>query len=659
MFEEYFFEKQRVINIFAQFHMRIEFSLKSIGYNNFNEQMMISDHTVRGEMFMGQTLMIHQPIRFENKMTGCLSLVSDMGEFHALEQRLLMIFLLLLGFVLSVALMVSGFLHRRVPIPLARFAVTTDEIARSGDYSQRVHARSGDELYTFAHGFNTMLEAVQQRDRELLEHKTHLEEMVAARTAALAHAKEAAEAANRAKSAFLANMSHELRTPLNAVLGYTQIIQRDPGLAETQRRSVATIKRSGEYLLTLINDVLDLAKIEAGRLELTPGPCNLEDFFTELSDMFRLRAGDKGIAFHYHTGSKLPASVEVDEKRLRQVCMNLLGNAMKFTEQGGVWLETDYQESALVIRVGDTGIGIPAGLREYIFKPFQQAGENQYKQQGTGLGLAISHSLVEQMRGRIELESKEGIGSVFTAYIPTAVLNTTALSTTKTTPRYAAVIGYTRADRREGPLRMLVVDDNADNRAVLRGLLEPLGFQVSEAADGAEAVALTATQNFDGILMDLVMPKLDGLSATSRILARSGQANRVIIAVSARAFEENRAESLAAGCRAHLSKPVAREVLLHTLQTHLPLHWHYADNGEGPLSRDTLVTCSLSTEWLDTLERTVIDGNRKQTLELLGRVTQQNAGLGATLRAWVEGYEAKKILDWIEKNRPAQVTSHE
>ena len=238
----------------------------------------------------------------------------------------------------------------------------------------------------------------------------------------LERAKEAAEAASHAKSAFLANISHELRTPLNAVLGYAQILQRDAALTAEQRQSVETIKRSGDYLLVLINDVLDLAKIETGRLELQPEPCETERFFAELSELFELHALDKGIAFHYQPSATLPPALEVDPKRLRQVCMNLLGNAVKFTDQGEVRLETDYRDGNLFIRVRDTGIGIPAELLETIFQPFHQAYKDQYKQQGTGLGLAISRNLIRQMDGGIEVESEAGAGSCFTIRIPLAAV---------------------------------------------------------------------------------------------------------------------------------------------------------------------------------------------------------------------------------------------
>ena len=339
-------------------------------------------------------------------------------------------------------------------------------------------ARVFIDLYERRRELEQVLALMELTNRQL---KSEIAEHKAAEDA-LKQAKIAAEVANMAKSAFLANMSHELRTPLNAMLGYAQILQNDPCLGEAQKRGINIIKRSGDHLLTLINDVLDLAKVEAGHLDLYPRVFDLGHFFAEINDMFRIRATEKGLAFYYQASCRLPAEVNTDEKRLRQICMNLLGNAMKFTERGEVRLKADYRLGNLIICVIDTGIGISEAMREQIFKPFVQTGENKYKQQGTGLGLAISRNLVERMGGSIGLTSEPNKGSCFRVCIPVSVVN--MLPLLPVLDNSAAVAGYQRTDGLTQPFSVLVVDDIAENRAVLHGLLEPLGFIITVVEGG-------------------------------------------------------------------------------------------------------------------------------------------------------------------------------
>lgn len=429
------------------------------------------------------------------------------------------------------------------------------------------------------------------RVRALRRRNVDLERLVATRTAELrsreqqlVEARDAAEGANRAKSVFLASMSHELRTPLNAILGYAQILRRAPALGADARRQLETIQSSGDHLLTMINDVLDLAKIEAGTVELHPQPLAPARLLAHLTEVFEPRAAQKGIAFSLRCETPLPEAVLVDETRLRQVLYNLLGNALKFTERGRVELSVGLAPDTssatggiahLRFVVSDTGIGIAPEQQPKIFGLFHQASDPALAQQGAGLGLAISQRLVRLMGGEITVESTPGAGSRFAFTLPVPLATPPAPAAAARLP-----VGY-RGPRR----RVLVVDDEAINRDVLRDLLAPLGFLVSELADGEAAVAACAApQPPDLVLLDLRMARLDGLTAARRIRAQPGGDAVRLVAISASVFPVDRTEAIAAGCDDFEPKPFRVESLLATLGRVLALEWDYAAAPSGSRS---------------------------------------------------------------------------
>jgi CheY-like chemotaxis protein/anti-sigma regulatory factor (Ser/Thr protein kinase) len=347
------------------------------------------------------------------------------------------------------------------------------------------------------------------------------------------------------------------------------------------------MQRSGEYLLTLINDVLDLSKVEAGKLELYATAFNFSTFLQGITDLFHMRTQQKGISFRYEPLSSLPKNICADEKRLRQVLINLLGNAVKFTDQGKVVLKIGYQEEKIRFQVEDMGCGIASADIDKIFQPFQQVGEQQRRAEGTGLGLPITKKLVELMGGELQVKSTPGQGSTFWM-----ALNLPAAPEVPTeSAKQPLVKGFQGT-----PRTLLVIDDKWENRSVLTQLLTPLGFKVAEAGDGQTGVTIARQLKPDLILTDLVMPGQDGLETTRQLRAIPALAKVPIIAVSASVFDSFQQQSLAAGCNAFLPNPIRLEPLLELLQTQLGLTWIYESGPEGAAILETAVVSAAAGE---------------------------------------------------------------
>ncbi len=464
--------------------------------------------------------------------------------------------------------------------------------------------------------------------------------------AALQAARDLAEKANQAKTRYVAGITHELRTPLNSILGYAQILLKEERVQGETRRAVATIHRSGEHLHGLIDGLLDLARIEAGRLRLDPAPLPVSEFLDDIVRMVAPQAAAKGLKFELQTAGRVPEYIRADAKRLRQILLNLLGNAVRFTDHGAVTLRLDHTREVARIEVIDTGIGIAPQDLERIFMPFERgAAGRRSGEPGTGLGLTITHLLTQLMGGELNVVSTPGQGSTFTARL---YLSEIAAPGPRGTVLHRPVSGYTGARR-----SLLVVDDHPTQRQMLAGMLLPLGFLIRESGTGQECLDSVFDERPDAVLLDVTMDDMDGWETARRIRARGiGPDAMPIIMVSANAFE-NRPENLAqAGAQAFIDKPVIESELLTALQRHLKLAWVAELPQPGWAPAGALPPPGppehLHPDFAATLTRLARLGHARGLVQALDGLQQQHPALEAqvmALRLLVERYAFDELLE--------------
>jgi|GEM_PF-762659 PAS domain S-box-containing protein len=480
----------------------------------------------------------------------------------------------------------------------------------------------------------------------------------------LKQAKEIADAANCAKSEFLANMSHELRTPLNAILGFTQLMEHDGNLSAEHQQYIEIISHSGEHLLQLINDILEMSKIEAGRVSLNENSFDFHRMMEALEEMLRLKAQSKNINLIFEDYHALPQYIQTDENKLRQVLINLLGNAIKFTQKGYVILRvllvqspgistTENDQIRIRFEVEDSGQGIAPEELKQLFEAFSQTEAGIKSGEGTGLGLPISQRFVQLMGGEIQVQSQPGEGSLFSfeiqATVAAAIINPIAFSSRK-------ILGLSPNQPTQ---KILIVEDKLTNRLLLIKLLTHIGFEVREAANGSEAVAFWSSWQPDLILMDMRMPVMDGYEATRRIKSQPSGDQTVIIALTASAFEEDRKTILAVGCDDFVRKPFEEEILLMKISHYLGVEYVYQEKSEksvegtaSNLSEETTTftlepeaLLVMPSEWVNQLYLASAQCSDLLTTELINQIPAEHHQLIHALNGLVENFRFDRIME--------------
>jgi len=529
-------------------------------------------------------------------MIGTIFIQTDLSEIHSRIKESGGIVGVIISVAFLLAMMLSFLLHRVVSEPVLNLAMIAKTISKERDYSIRAHKRGQDEIGELIDGFNEMLDEIQKRDNELESHREHLEEMVADRTDKLKRQQKElqealnraeklaveAQAANRAKSEFLANMSHEIRTPMNAILGFTDLLDSRINDKE-QKAYLKSIMSSGKSLLTLINDILDLSKIESGKMELQPEAVNPYSIFSEIKHIFSPNISDKGLDFILDVDPALPVSLLLDEVRLRQILFNLVGNAVKFTDKGFIKLSARNMAKTnekctvdVMIAVEDTGIGIAPGSLKTIFEAFrQQDGQSTKIYGGTGLGLAISKRLVEMMGGAISVKSTLKKGSIFEILLKAVAVAAPHVVSREEKGFDPANISFEKAV-------ILVVEDVPLNRTLIREFLRYTEIGIVEAEDGKQALVLARKHRPDVILMDIKMPVLNGYEALKQMRNDETLKKIPVIALTASGMKKDKERIIESGFDGFLVKPLQIFDLYREL-TRFLTHSTKEHKGEQPV----------------------------------------------------------------------------
>ncbi len=568
-----------------------------------------------------------------------------MAQINANTQTTILLCLLALLLATGLGIITSSWIAK----PIHRLNKASEAIA-SGDLEQSIPDSPVQEIGTLAKSFNVM-------SQQLKDSYQSLEQRVQDRTAELVIAKEKADVANQAKSTFIANMSHELRSPLNAILGFSQIMTRSQTLNPEHQESVGIISRSGEHLLTLINNVLDLSKIEAAKITLNENNFDLYRLLDDSHDMFQMKAEEKNLQLLMEYDPNLPRYVRTDDVKLRQVLINIINNALKFTQDGGVSVRVSSKETTTTSRtlhfeIEDSGAGIAEEELGNLFEAFVQTATGKQAQEGTGLGLPISRQFVGLMGGEIAVKSQVGQGTTFLFDIQVIEVEASEIASQQPSRR---VIALQPNQRRS---RILMVDDKPTNRQLLMRLLSPLGFELKEAIKGQEAVDIWQTWEPHLIWMDMRMPVMDGYIATKTIKAHTKGQATAIIALTASVLEEERAVVLSAGCGDFLRKPFRESEIFKVMNKLIGVTYIYEDitqkNTEAIHTRELLTAeaiGALPAELLAQLQEAVMFSDEYLIATLVKQIAAQNEPLAQAIEVALHNFEYEKVLNLIQQNK--------